>query len=60
MMEDTLFAELLASLEEGAEILAGRAQPARVTVITPVTDAQKKADETNNNTRYDAPEHGNG
>jgi hypothetical protein len=59
-MEATLFAELLASLEEGADILAGRAQPARVTTIIPVTDAQKTADETDNNTHYDASEHGNG
>jgi len=32
-MEDTLFAQLLESLEEGADILEGRTQPARVTVI---------------------------
>ena len=59
-MEDTLFAELLASLKEGTEILAGRAQPARVTVITPVTDDQTTTEETSDNTHYDAPEHGNG
>lgn len=59
-MEDVLFAELIASLEEAAEIIAGRVQPARVTVITPVTDEQTTASETDHNTRDDASEHGNG
>lgn len=59
-MEGTLFAALLASLKEGAEILAGRAQPARVTVIITMTDEQTTAHESDSHTRYDISEHGDG